>query len=65
MQRMLAIVEIEGSQYAHQSEKMITMYMRNKNMVELSSFDIVFGHLELCAFATIEQKTLSVVIQEL
>ena len=39
--------------------------MRDKDMVELASFDIVFGHLELCALATVQEKTLSVIVQKL
>jgi hypothetical protein len=62
VQRMLTIVEVEGGEDTHQAKEVITVDMCDEYMIELAALDVVFRHLQLRAFAAVEQESLSVII---
>ena len=60
MQVLLMTKQAETCDEAHQSEIVIAVKMGNKNMGDLTAADLVFYHLYLRAFTTINQIIIAI-----
>lgn len=47
--------EVVAGQNAHQTQVMVAMEVRNKNVGDAGGFDLVSPHLDLCSFAAVYQ----------
>ena len=50
--------QAHAGQEADQPEIVVTVQMGNKDVVDLTAADLVFGHLHLGAFAAVKEKEL-------
>lgn len=58
MQLLCASEQSHAGEHADQTKVVVTMKVRDENVVDLAAADLVFGHLHLGAFATIDEKEL-------
>ena len=58
MKLLCTAEQAHAGQEADQPEIVVTVQMGNKDVVDLTAADLVFGHLHLGPFAAVNQKDL-------